>query len=228
MANLGSDNTPIEGESFGLPSGFSIDENSGNLAIRDTNGNVVAEWDETNAQWDFANNTLNNVDALNSNSVSTESVETDFTNAKAATSSEFNGFGIGGDQATFSRGFPTVEHGEKLRIRLQFDSNNRSPLSALVDFSSNNSGAASSNAGLCYFHGMLENNGLGSGSTLSEVISSVSIDTSDADISAVGEDNKVDLIIENTGVTMNEGNRITVHLQHGENISLVGVESISE
>ena len=71
MANLGSDNTPIEGESFGLPSGFSIDENSGNLAIRDTNGNVVAEWDETNAQWDFANNTLNNVDALNSNSVST-------------------------------------------------------------------------------------------------------------------------------------------------------------
>ena len=72
MANLGSENTPIEGESFGLPSGFSIDEDSGNLAIRDTNGNVVAEWDETNAQWDFANNTLNNVDALNSNSVNTD------------------------------------------------------------------------------------------------------------------------------------------------------------
>ena len=71
MANLGDNNTPVEGESFGLPSGFSIDENSGNLAIRDTNGNVVAEWDETNAQWDFANNTLNNVDALNSNSVNT-------------------------------------------------------------------------------------------------------------------------------------------------------------
>ena len=71
MANLGSDNTPVEGESFGLPSGFSIDEDSGNLAIRDTNGNVVAKWDEGNAQWDFANNTLNNVDALNSNSVST-------------------------------------------------------------------------------------------------------------------------------------------------------------
>ena len=75
MANLGSDNTPIEGESFGLPSGFSIDENNGNLAIRDTNGNVVAEWDDTNAQWDFANNTLNNVDALNSNSVNTESLD---------------------------------------------------------------------------------------------------------------------------------------------------------
>ena len=74
MANLGSKNTPIEGESFGLPSGFSIDENSGNLAIRDTNGNVVAEWDETNARWDFANNTLANVDALNSNSVNTDNV----------------------------------------------------------------------------------------------------------------------------------------------------------
>ena len=75
MANLGDNNTPVEGESFGLPSGFSIDENSGNLAIRDINGNVVAEWDETNAEWDFANNTLNNVDALNSNSVNTEQLK---------------------------------------------------------------------------------------------------------------------------------------------------------
>ena len=74
MANLGSDNTPIEGESFGLPSGFSIDEDGGNLAIRDTNGNVVAKWDEGNTQWDFANNTLNNVDAVNSNSVNTEQI----------------------------------------------------------------------------------------------------------------------------------------------------------
>ena len=73
MANLGDNNTPVEGESFGLPSGFSIDEDSGNLAIRDTNGNVVAKWDEGNTQWDFANNTLNNVDALNSNSVNTDS-----------------------------------------------------------------------------------------------------------------------------------------------------------
>ena len=76
MANLGDNNTPVEGESFGLPSGFSIDEDSGNLAIRDTNGNVVAKWDETNAQWDFANNTLNNVDALDSNSVNTEEQST--------------------------------------------------------------------------------------------------------------------------------------------------------
>ena len=49
-----------------------INESSGNLQLEDNSGNVVAEWDETNAQWDFANNTLSNVDALNSNSVSTE------------------------------------------------------------------------------------------------------------------------------------------------------------
>ena len=49
-----------------------INESSGNLQLEDNSGNVVAEWDETNAQWDFANNTLNNVDALNSNSVSTD------------------------------------------------------------------------------------------------------------------------------------------------------------
>ena len=55
-----------------------INESSGNLQLEDNSGNVVAEWDETNAQWDFANNTLNNVDALDSNSVNTE--ETDTTN----------------------------------------------------------------------------------------------------------------------------------------------------
>ena len=51
-----------------------INESSGNLQLEDNSGNVVAEWDETNARWDFANNTVNNVDALNSNSVSTESL----------------------------------------------------------------------------------------------------------------------------------------------------------
>ena len=60
--NIGPENGPY----------VAINESSGNLQLEDNSGNVVAEWDETNAQWDFANNTLNNVDALNSNSVSTE------------------------------------------------------------------------------------------------------------------------------------------------------------
>ena len=59
--NIGPENGPY----------VAINESSGNLQLEDNSGNVVAEWDETNAQWDFANNTLNNVDALNSDSVST-------------------------------------------------------------------------------------------------------------------------------------------------------------
>ena len=65
--NIGPENGPYVG----------INESSGNLQLEDNGGNVVAEWDETNAQWDFANNTLNNVDALNSNSVNTEVSDTD-------------------------------------------------------------------------------------------------------------------------------------------------------
>ena len=60
--NIGPENGPYVG----------INEENGNLQLEDNSGNVVAEWDETNAQWDFANNTLNNVDSLNSNSVNTE------------------------------------------------------------------------------------------------------------------------------------------------------------
>ena len=65
--NIGPENGPY----------VAINESSGNLQLEDNTGNVVAEWDETNAQWDFANNTLNNVDALYSNSVNTEEVNTD-------------------------------------------------------------------------------------------------------------------------------------------------------
>ena len=54
-----------------------INESSGNLQLEDNSGNVVAEWDEANAQWDFANNTLSNVDALNSNSVNTDELTTE-------------------------------------------------------------------------------------------------------------------------------------------------------
>ena len=59
--NIGPENGPYVG----------INEENGNLQLEDNSGNVVAEWDDTNAQWDFANNTLNNVDALDSNSVNT-------------------------------------------------------------------------------------------------------------------------------------------------------------
>ena len=64
--NIGPENGPY----------VAINEENGNLQLEDNSGNVVAEWDETNAQWDFANNTLANVDALNSDSVNTEQIPT--------------------------------------------------------------------------------------------------------------------------------------------------------
>ena len=52
MSNLGDSNTPIEGESFGLPSGWAIVENGdGEVVIEDSGGNVVFRRDETAGEW---------------------------------------------------------------------------------------------------------------------------------------------------------------------------------
>ena len=52
MANLGSTDTPIEGESFGLPSGWAIVENAaGEVVIEDSGGNAVFRRDETAGEW---------------------------------------------------------------------------------------------------------------------------------------------------------------------------------
>ena len=52
MANLGSDDTPIVGESFGLPSGWALTENDdGEIVIEDSGGNAVFRRDETAGEW---------------------------------------------------------------------------------------------------------------------------------------------------------------------------------
>ena len=52
MANLGSDDTPIAGKSFGLPSGWALTENGdGEIVIEDSGGNVVFRRDETAGEW---------------------------------------------------------------------------------------------------------------------------------------------------------------------------------
>jgi len=54
MANLGSSNTPISGESFDLPSGWSFEENvDGEVIITDSGGTTIGRRDETNGKWVF-------------------------------------------------------------------------------------------------------------------------------------------------------------------------------
>ena len=55
-----------------------INESSGNLQLEDNSGNVVAEWDDGESQWDFVENDISGVGAFDSESVNTEraSIET--------------------------------------------------------------------------------------------------------------------------------------------------------
>jgi len=68
MANLGSDNTPVSGELFGLPSGWTLTENNdGEAVFEDSGGNVVLRRDATDGEWvtDTVNADSIDVDSLN-------------------------------------------------------------------------------------------------------------------------------------------------------------------
>ena len=68
MANLGSDDTPIAGESFGLPSGWALTENAaGEVVIEDSGANVVFRRDETAGEWV--------TDSIDANQVTTERLD---------------------------------------------------------------------------------------------------------------------------------------------------------
>lgn len=54
MSNLGSSSTPVSGESFDLPSGWSFEENAnGEVIITDSGGTTIGRRDETNGKWVF-------------------------------------------------------------------------------------------------------------------------------------------------------------------------------
>jgi len=132
-------------------------------------------------------------------------------------------YAIGSEQLTTSKSFPQVDNGETLVIVLQLSSSViRKPFSILFDVSSNNSGSAKSNALLGWAHGMLEGTDLAAGSLVSEVIVGSDITSSDVSLAPISGD-RVELRITNTGPIMDEGNRVTVHAQSRNSVSLVDV-----
>jgi len=50
----------------------SINENNGDIELKDNSGNVVAFWDESNTQWDFSSNDIQNVGSLGVESIGNE------------------------------------------------------------------------------------------------------------------------------------------------------------
>ena len=78
MPNLGSSDTPVEGQSFGLPAGAELTEDAnGNLAIADSGGNIVLVRDETTGEWQFENTDLTGINAIDASSINTESLSTE-------------------------------------------------------------------------------------------------------------------------------------------------------
>lgn len=71
MANLGSTNTPVEGSEYQLPAGAKLDEDSGDLVIRDSNGTIVFRRNESAGEWQFESTDITGVSSLTVNGTTT-------------------------------------------------------------------------------------------------------------------------------------------------------------
>jgi len=52
----------------------SVNENSGDIELKDNSGNVVMKWDESNTQWDVQSNDIQNVGSLGVEETHTETI----------------------------------------------------------------------------------------------------------------------------------------------------------
>jgi len=85
MSNLGDSNTPIEGQSFGLPAGAELGEDNGDVVIKDSNGTIILRRNETASEWQFEGTDLSGINAIDASSATLDSgtIATESTDANA-------------------------------------------------------------------------------------------------------------------------------------------------
>jgi hypothetical protein len=68
MSNLGDSNTPVEGQSFGLPAGAELGEDNGDVVIKDSSGTIILRRNETASEWQFEGTDLSGINAIDASS----------------------------------------------------------------------------------------------------------------------------------------------------------------
>ena len=68
MPNLGSSDTPVEGQSFGLPAGAELGEDNGELVIKDSSGTIILRRNETASEWQFEGTDLTGINSIDASS----------------------------------------------------------------------------------------------------------------------------------------------------------------
>jgi len=72
MSNLGDSNTPIEGQSFGLPAGAELGEDNGDVVIKDSSGTIILRRNETASEWQFEGTDLTGINSIDASSATFE------------------------------------------------------------------------------------------------------------------------------------------------------------
>jgi len=92
MPNLGSSDTPVEGQSFGLPAGAELGEDNGELVIKDSSGTIILRRNETASEWQFEGTDLSGINAIDVGSASVGSGSIDDTEQLASSITNPVGF----------------------------------------------------------------------------------------------------------------------------------------
>jgi len=61
----------VQGQSFELPAGSSVDEDNGDLVVKDSSGTIVFRRNEQADEWQFENTDLTGVNSLDTNQIAT-------------------------------------------------------------------------------------------------------------------------------------------------------------